>query len=102
MKCSESSSPLPRRPRPSHSPMSQERGTSSGVRSVGISMGTATTSGAALRQGLLLALEEPVHDESGEPGPGQAGNTKQNKEENLKCKYGHDAILTVSRSVVCL
>src|SRR3954452_12823629 len=85
-KCSESSSPLPSRPRPSHSPMSHERGTSSGVRSVGISMGIwcyleirpAPESGW-----LLLALEEAVDHETGEPGHGQARDAEQDKEEDF-------------------
>ncbi|BCW19995.1 hypothetical protein NtRootA9_27030 [Arthrobacter sp. NtRootA9] len=44
--------------------------------------------------GLLLALKEPVHHETGEPGHGNAGDAEQDKEENFKCKNGHDAILT--------
>jgi hypothetical protein len=80
--------------------MSQDSGTISGVRSVGISIGTATTSGnygfwtVSASDRLLLALEEAVDHKAGEPRHGKAGDAKQNKEEDLKCKYGHDAILT--------
>ncbi|BCW79584.1 hypothetical protein NicSoilC5_16030 [Arthrobacter sp. NicSoilC5] len=43
---------------------------------------------------LLLALEEAVDHEAGEPGHGQARNAEQDKEEDFKSKYGHGAILT--------
>ncbi|GAA3400446.1 hypothetical protein GCM10011577_12870 [Pseudarthrobacter polychromogenes] len=43
---------------------------------------------------LLLALEEAVDHESGKPGHGEAGDAEQDKEEDFKSKYGHDAILT--------
>ncbi|BCW76596.1 hypothetical protein NicSoilB11_29210 [Arthrobacter sp. NicSoilB11] len=43
---------------------------------------------------LLLALEEAVDHESGEPGHGQARDAEQDKEEDFKSKYGHGAILT--------
>ena len=46
---------------------------------------------------LLLAFEEPVHNKTGKPGHGQAGNAEEDKEEDFKCKYGHDAILTLRR-----
>jgi hypothetical protein len=80
--------------------MSQDSGTISGVRSVGISIGTATTSGnygVWNVWGLLLASEEAVDDEAGKPRHGQAGHAEQDKEEDLICKYGHDAILTLRR-----
>jgi len=44
---------------------------------------------------LLLAFEEPVYNEACKPGHGQAGNAEEDKEEDFKCKYGHDAILTL-------
>jgi hypothetical protein len=78
--------------------MSQDSGTISGVRSVGISIGTASTSGSyGVWNVLLLAFEEAVHDKAGKPRHGQAGHAKQDKEKDLICKYGHDAILTLSR-----
>lgn len=44
---------------------------------------------------LLLAFEEAVDNKAGKPRHGQAGNAEQYKEEDFKCKYGHDAILTL-------
>jgi hypothetical protein len=49
------------------------------------------------RDGLLLALEKAVNDETGEPGHGDAGDAEEDEEEDFKCKNRHDAILTVSR-----
>jgi hypothetical protein len=43
---------------------------------------------------LLLAIEEAVDHKAGEPCHRKAGDPQQDKEEDLKCKYGHDAILT--------
>jgi hypothetical protein len=46
---------------------------------------------------LLLAFEETVNDKTSEPRHREAGQAEEDKEEDFKCKYGHDAILTVSR-----
>ncbi|GGJ10843.1 hypothetical protein GCM10010052_05480 [Paenarthrobacter histidinolovorans] len=52
---------------------------------------------AAEPEGLLLALEKAVDNKSRKPRHGDAGQAKENEEEDFKCEYRHDAILTVSR-----
>ncbi|BCW64033.1 hypothetical protein StoSoilB22_30060 [Arthrobacter sp. StoSoilB22] len=52
---------------------------------------------AAGSEGLLLALEKAVDDKTRKPCHGDAGQAKENEEEDFKCEYRHDAILTVSR-----
>ncbi|BCW59767.1 hypothetical protein StoSoilB20_31140 [Arthrobacter sp. StoSoilB20] len=48
-------------------------------------------------ENLLLALEKAVYDKARKPCHGNAGQAEENEEEDFKCEYRHDAILTVSR-----
>ncbi|GAB3567687.1 hypothetical protein GCM10027405_28450 [Arthrobacter alkaliphilus] len=59
--------------------------------------GPEGTSGTEAAGVLLLAFEETVDDKTSEPGHREAGQAEEDEEEDFKCKYGHDAILTARR-----